>query len=180
MGWEGTVLNTFPPLISAYEQQNIVIKGKAILDGQGSHWWLYLKQKKFFNSKYQKEFFRSNNLTEFKSQINDMSNMEMGFLRPPFIQLYDCKQIIIQDIKVRNSPFWNINPVFCDNVLINNVRIEATHPSPNTDGIDPDSSRNVVISNVEFNVGDDCIAIKSGRDLQGRRIGRPNRQSIDN
>ena len=171
--WEGTVLNTFSPLITAYKQQNIVIKGKAILDGQGSHWWQYLKQKKFIDSKYQKEFFRVNNLTELRSEVEDMSRIKMGFLRPPFIQLFDSTNIIIQDITVRNSPFWNINPVFCDNVLIKKVRIEAPHTSPNTDGIDPDSCRNVTITNVEFDVGDDCIAIKSGRDLQGRRYGRP-------
>ena len=83
------------------------------------------------------------------------------------------KNIHIEDITVKNSPFWNINPVYCENVDIIGVTIEAPVPSPNTDGIDPDSCKNVYISKVKIDVGDDCIAIKSGRDLQGRRIGRP-------
>ena len=74
---------------------------------------------------------------------------------------------------MRDSPFWNLHPVYCDNVIIKGVTITSTIPSPNTDGIDPDSCSNVIISNVTIDIGDDCIAVKSGMDGQGRRIGRP-------
>ena len=99
--------------------------------------------------------------------------MNLAFLRPPFIQPFDSKDILIEGVTIKNSPNWNINPVYCENVVIKEVKVEADIPSPNTDGINPDSCKNVYISKVSINVGDDCIAIKSGRDLQGRRIGRP-------
>ena len=180
MRWEGTVLNNFSPLIYAHKQQNIVIKGKGILEGQGSYWFEeykkleneYMKTKKR-STKYQQEFVKVNNLTEIASETLDMSRISVGFLRPPFIQLFDSKNILIEDITLRNSPFWNINPVFCENVVIRGVKIFAPYTMYNTDGIDPDSCKDMLISNVEIDVGDDCIAIKSGRDLQGRRIGRP-------
>ena len=185
MRWEGTVLNSFSPLIYAHKQQNIVIKGKGILEGQGSYWLTeYNKLKKEFSetkkrsTKYQQEFVKVNNLTEIASETIDMSRIDIGFLRPPFIQLFDSKNILIEDITVRNSPFWNINPVFCENVEIRGVKIRAPSKMRNTDGIDPDSCKDVLISNVEIDVGDDCIAIKSGRDLQGRRIGRPTENVI--
>jgi polygalacturonase len=125
------------------------------------------------DSEYQKEFLRVNNFTESEILFGSEGRATFGFLRPPFIQILNSKNILIKDVLIRNSPFWNINPVYCENVTITGVRIEAPNPSPNTDGIDPDSCKNVFISNVTFNVGDDCIAIKSGRDIQGRSIGRP-------
>ena len=179
MRWEGTVINNFSPLIYAYKQENIGIKGKGTIDGQGSVWWneyhklkdLWTKSK-VRNTKYQKEFLRMNNLKEM-NKTDDTSRMEFAFLRPPFVQFYECKNILIEGIHVKNSPFWNLNPVFSDDIVIKDVTITATVPSPNTDGIDPDSCRNVIISNVTIDVGDDCIAVKSGRDAQGRSFGRP-------
>ena len=180
MRWEGTVINNFSPLIYAYKQQNIGIKGKGTIDGQGSVWWkewyklrdIWMKSK-IRNTTYQQEFLRLNDLNELKNETEDVSRLDLGFLRPPFVQPFDCKNVLIEGIHVKESPFWNLNPVFCDGLVINDVTITATIPSPNTDGIDPDSCRNVIISNVTIDVGDDCIAIKSGRDAQARRIGRP-------
>ena len=99
--------------------------------------------------------------------------LEMGFLRPPLIQILNCRNLSITDLTLKNPPFWTINPVYCDGVTVRGVTIDNPHDSPNTDGINPESSRNVHISDCHINVGDDCITIKSGRDRQGRRIGRP-------
>jgi len=180
MRWEGTVLINFSPLIYAEKVENIAIRGKGIIDGQGKYWWDYKKKLSdelyktgARDSKWQKEFLRVNNMTELKLEMEDWSRVVLAFLRPPFIQPIDSKNILIENITVRNSPFWNINPVFCENVTIHGVSIEAPYEAGNTDGVDPDSCKNMVISNTRFDVGDDCIAIKSGRDLQGRRIGRP-------
>ena len=112
-------------------------------------------------------------MNELRNETEDVSPLEMAFIRPPLVQPFDCKNVLIEGIHFKESPNWNLNPVFCVDVIIKDVTITATIPSPNTDGIDPDSCSNVIISNVTIDVGDDCIAIKSGRDAQGRRIGRP-------
>ncbi|MDB5210405.1 MAG: glycoside hydrolase family 28, partial [Sediminibacterium sp.] len=94
-----------------------------------------------------------------------------SFLRPNFFQPYDCKNVLISGVKMINSPMWNVNPVLCENVTIENLKIIAH--GTNTDGVDPESCKNVLIRNCYFDTGDDCIAIKSGRDEDGRRINRP-------
>ena len=112
MRWEGTEVINFSPLIYAFKQQNIVIKGKGILEGQGSVWWAeWAKLEEAYHknhtrdTKYQKEFFHLNNLTEIHTETDDMNRLKVGFLRPPFIQPFDSNNIIIQDVTVRNSPF---------------------------------------------------------------------------
>jgi len=187
--WEGTQLINFSPLIYADGVENIAIRGHGIFDGHGNVWWddwhklqNEYKQNKTRDTKWQKEFSRLNNVTELVSLFYDdhssdhrdkVLHINTAFLRPSFIQPINSKNLVIQDVTVRNSPFWNINPVYCENITITGVTIEALGDAPNTDGIDPDSCKNILISNVTFNARDDCIAIKSGIDLQGRQIGKP-------
>jgi Glycosyl hydrolases family 28/Pectate lyase superfamily protein len=177
--WEGTEVTGFSPLISADKAENIAIHGRGVLDGQGEAWWSYfraLKQDRKktgvwkTDSKWQQEFIRQNADLELP---DDPEMLKMGFLRPPFIQVLDCKNVSIEDVKIVNSPFWTINPVYSDNVTVRGVTIDNPNDSPNTDGIDPESCRNVHISDCHINAGDDCVTIKSGRDRQGRRINRP-------
>jgi hypothetical protein len=103
---------------------------------------------------------------------DDPKQMKRGFLRPPFIQTMFCKNVQIEGITIRNSPFWTVNPEFCENVTIHAVTINNPH-SPNTDGINPESCKNVHISNCHISVGDDCITIKSGKDAPGRKMAVP-------
>ena len=99
---------------------------------------------------------------------------QMGcFLRPPMIQPVECRNVRIEGISLKDPPFWTINPVYCENVTVTGISIKNPDDSPNTDGINPDSCRNVHISDCHISVGDDCITIKSGRDEDGRRVGRP-------
>jgi polygalacturonase len=98
--------------------------------------------------------------------------IDKKFFRPSFFQAYNCSNIVIEGVTFQNSPFWTINPEFCDNVTVTGVTIFNPH-SPNTDGINPSSCKNVHISNCHISVGDDCITIKSGRDEDGRKYGRP-------
>jgi polygalacturonase len=93
------------------------------------------------------------------------------FLRPNFVQPYRCTNVVIDGLKIRNSPMWELNPVLCHNVTIRNIDID-TH-GPNNDGCDPESCTDVLIENCTFNTGDDCIAIKSGRNADGRRVNVP-------
>ncbi|MGK9119365.1 glycoside hydrolase family 28 protein [Olivibacter jilunii] len=169
--WEGTMVTNFSPFIYAYEAENIRITGRGTLNGNGKKWWAYseVHVKNSPESKWQKEFHKLN-----KNVLHpDLPGwVERGFLRPPFIQPMYCKNVRIDGITIKNSPFWTVNPEFCDNVTIDGVTINNP-PSPNTDGINPESCSNVHISNCHISVGDDCITIKSGKDRSGRKEARP-------
>ncbi len=90
-------------------------------------------------------------------------------LRPNFVQPYRCKNVLIEGVTFTNSPMWVVTPCLCENVIVRGVTV--TSHGPNNDGCDPESCRNVLIENCTFDTGDDCIAIKSGRNADGRRIG---------
>src|SRR5205085_3273649 len=99
-----------------------------------------------------------------------------SYLRPAFIQPYACRNVLIEGVTIRNSPMWEINPVLCTNVTVRHVTIDSH--GPNNDGCDPESCRDVLIEHCTFNTGDDCIAIKSGRNADGRRINVPSENII--
>ena len=177
--WEGTELFNFSPLIYGDSLENIAIHGRGVLDGQGDVWWSFLKRLQEEHasqgvwrkdSSWQHEFARLNRDIELP---DDTQRLDMGFLRPPMIQFLDSKNVSIRDITIRNSPFWTINPVYCDGVVISGITVENPDFAPNTDGIDPESCKNVHISDCHISVGDDCVCIKSGRDGQARRVHRP-------
>lgn len=168
--WEGMELMNYSALIYAYGQENIAITGNGVLDGgaNANTWWSWNA------GRPSKQVNARNLLQELNHKQTDPKTRIFGegsFLRPNFIQPYNCKNILISGVEIIGSPMWNINPVLCENVTIDNVKIIA-HGS-NTDGVDPESCKNVLISNCYFDTGDDCIAIKSGRDEDGRRINKP-------
>jgi polygalacturonase len=180
MRWEGTEVVNFSPLIYGDNVDNVAITGRGLIDGGGEPWWDMFRKLKAehkrtgafpHDSKWQKEFARLN--TDRADWPDDRRMLEVGFLRPPLIQILNCRNLSISDLTLKNPPFWTINPVYCDGVTVRGVTIDNPDDSPNTDGINPESSRNVHISDSHINSGDDCITIKSGRDRQGRRIGRP-------
>jgi polygalacturonase len=175
--WEGMECMNFSPFIYSYKQENIAITGNGTLDGNANNenWWYWCGAKKFgWKEGLGRQNPARDSLHELNHQETDPRTRIFGpghFLRPNFIQPYECKNVLISDVKMVNSPMWNINPVLCENVTIDKVKI-ITH-GPNNDGADPESCKNVLISNCYFDTGDDCIAIKSGRDEDGRRIGKP-------
>ncbi len=179
---EGVMMNSFHPLIYARDAENITIKGEGTLDGQGKAWWT-----EFFKvyvdlrdngvrdvNKYQPMFDRANDANAIKAVTNEdwHPTVDRRFFRPPFFQPISCKNVRVEGVKIINSPFWTLNPQFCENVEVRGVTL-INPPSPNTDGINPESCKNVRISDCYISVGDDCITIKSGRDLQARNIGVP-------
>jgi len=180
MRHEGILMKSFCPLIYAVDAENITIKGEGKIDGQGQKWWdeFYrviedLKANGIRNfNKYQPMWDKANDAKKLYTETNEdyVSSMQRRFFRPPFIQPVRCKNIKIQGITIINSPFWTVNPEFCENVTVDGVTI-ANPLSPNTDGINPESCRYVHISNCHISVGDDCITLKSGRDLQARKLG---------
>ncbi|CAM4024689.1 Pectate lyase superfamily protein [Pedobacter westerhofensis] len=169
--WEGTDVMNFSPLFYGEYLENITITGRGTINGHGKKWWDYAEKevKKSPGSKWQDEFKRLN-----KDVIApDLPGwIELGFLRPPFIQFMNCKNLLIEGITICNSPFWTVNPEFCENVTVKGVTINNPI-SPNTDGINPESCKYVHISDCHISVGDDCITIKSGKDRAGRKMAIP-------
>lgn len=123
---------------------DVVITGEnGTIDGQGDVWWNMWRQR------------------------------TLQFTRPNLVEFVNSGDIIISNVIFKNSPFWNIHPVYCSNVVVRFVTILAPHDSPNTDGIDPDSSSNVCIEDSYISTGDDLVAVKSGWDEYGIAYGRP-------
>ena len=178
--WEGTVMNTLSPLIYAHDAENLTITGRGTLNGNGFKWWSWEKETRELIKKNGGKLPALNKLQRMWEEANEdleisdyyKPSLERRMFRPPFIQFYECNNVLIENVKIVNSPFWTVNPEFCDNVTIKGITINNV-PSPNTDGINPESCRNVHISDCHISVGDDCITIKSGRDAQGRRLGVP-------
>ena len=182
MRYEGVMMKSFSPLIYAVDAENITIKGEGKLEGQGKKWWDELF--KVMNdlkdngirdvNKYQKMWDEANDVKSLYDETNQdyVSTLQRRFFRPPFIQTLRCKNIKIEGVTIVNSPFWTVNPQFSENIKITGLTI-INPKSPNTDGINPESCKNVHISDCHISVGDDCITIKSGRDLQGRRFATP-------
>jgi polygalacturonase len=93
--------------------------------------------------------------------------------RPRLVRLVHCKQVVIEQLHLKNPGMWTVNPLFCEFVRVDGVTIQNPVPSPNTDGINPESCRNVQILNCTIDAGDDCVTLKSGKDAAGRRMGQP-------
>ena len=169
--YEGIDVKSFSPLFYAYKAENISIIGRGLINGHGKKWWDYVLSFKEgpTRNKWQRTF---DSLNKGILLPDDQTQLKKGFLRPPLIQPMFCKNVRIEGITIINSPFWTVNPEFCENVTIDGVTINNPH-SPNTDGINPESCKYVHISNCHISVGDDCITIKSGKDIPGRAKATP-------
>lgn len=180
--WEGVECMNYTPLIYAYEEENIAITGSGILDGQGnvSNWWSWKgnKQDGWKDGTPNQKMGRKLLFDMAESNVPPEERIlgDGFFLRPNFFQPYKCKNVLIDGVKFINSPMWFLNPVLCENVTVSNLTIEGL--GPNNDGCNPESSKNVHIKNCYFDTGDDCIAIKSGRNNDGRRINVPSENII--
>lgn len=182
--WEGVECYNYSPLIYAFGQENIAITGKGILDGQAnsSNWWKWNGNKNFGwqpGMPSQRDSSSRPKLMKMNNEGIDVEKRVFGkgfYLRPNFVQFIKCKNILLEDITITNSPMWIIHPVLSENITIKNVK--TISEGPNTDGCDPESCKNVLIENCYFDNGDDCIAIKSGRNLDGRRINIPSENII--
>jgi polygalacturonase len=180
--WEGMECMNISPFIYAFEQKNVAITGEGTLDGQSNneHWWLWHGDAKYGwkNGLPSQRAARAKlyEMMEKGVPVNDRVFGDGSYLRPNFIQPYRCKNVLIEGVTIVNSPMWEVHPVLCENVTVRNVRI-SSH-GPNNDGCDPESCKDVLIENCHFDTGDDCIAIKSGRNEDGRRIGVPTENII--
>jgi unsaturated rhamnogalacturonyl hydrolase len=176
--FEGIECMNYSPLIYAYEQENVAITGKGTLDGSASRetWWSWndpAKGRPTLQAAARKQLDKQGTAGV---PVADRVQGEGSFLRPAFIQPYRCKNVLIEGVRIINSPMWEMNPVLCTNVTIRGVSVNS-HGS-NNDGCDPESCKDVLIEDCTFDTGDDCIAIKSGRNNDGRRIGVPSEDIV--
>lgn len=179
--FEGMELMNYSPLIYAKNKKNIAITGNGILNGQASsaNWWPWKgssSEGEFYGFvKGQASQLDAGNLPtlmEMSDKNTPIADRKFGhghYLRPNFIEPFECENVLIQGVKIINAPFWVIHPIKSNNVIVDGVDIQSH--GPNNDGCDPEYSKNVLIKNCTFNTGDDCIAIKAGRDAEGRRVG---------
>ncbi len=164
--WEGVEIQNYSPLIFAAGCENVAIRGKGTIDGQGKAWWDWANKRQ---SAYGKLY--NGTTTKSGAQPDDRVFGEKNAgLRPSLVEFYDCKHVLVEGVTLRESPCWTIHPVYSEDVTIRGVTIVGT--GPNTDGIDPDSCQQVLIEKCTLDTGDDCVAIKSGRDHDGRRVGK--------
>jgi polygalacturonase len=180
--FEGVELMGLSPLIYAYGATNVAITGTGTLDGRAGneHWWGW-KGSAAYGWKQGDPHQRAATvrLGQMAESGVPVAQRKFGVgdsLRPQFIQPYRCRNVLIEGVTIRNSPMWEINPVLCTNVTVRRVTIDSH--GPNNDGCDPESCRDVLIEHCLFNTGDDCIAIKSGRNADGRRVNVPSENII--
>jgi polygalacturonase len=181
--WEGTELYNYSPFVYAYDQVNIAITGRGTLDGQANagNWW-------YWKGEWSRRTWEIGPQNQATSRAILQQMAEDGvpveerifgpghYLRPQFIQFYRCRNILIDGVTIINSPMWIIHPVLSENITIQNVTVNSH--GPNNDGCNPESSRNVLIQDSYFDTGDDCIAIKSGRNADGRRLAVPSENIV--
>ena len=168
--WEGTECFNYSPFIYAYQCTNVAVTGKGTIDGNGSV---------TFNGWHAIQGPAVDRLRQMGIDSVPVYQRVFGeghYLRPCMIQFYGCKNVLVEDLKIYDSPFWIIHPVFCDNVTVRNVYIDSNNY--NNDGCDPESCKIVLIENCTFDTGDDCIAIKSGRNQDGRKWNIPSENII--
>lgn len=180
--------------ISGRNLENVAITGQGSIDGSGDA-WRPLKKEKVTERMWKQKVasggvVRSGNYwfpTAASLKGHEMSDMNVprkdmtetqwleikDFLRPVMISFIECKNVLLEGVLFENSPAWNIHPLMCENVIIDGIYVKNPSYSQNGDGLDLESCVNSIVVNSTFDVGDDAICIKSGKDEDGRRRGRP-------
>jgi polygalacturonase len=173
--WSGYEVYGYQPLLFARNVTNVSVKGDGCFDGQGKAWWevnARLRKGESYSSNQTQEITALNKALKVSIRSN-IVEWDSQFLRPPLLQFIDCRHVTLEGITLRNSPFWNTHLVYCDDVSVRGVTIQNPSTTPNGDGLDIDSCSNVRVTDCHFDVGDDCLCLKSGIDEDGRRVGKP-------
>jgi polygalacturonase len=173
--WEGIEVFSYSPLIYARDESDIAITGEGTLDGNASEdsWWAMTRaEEKGFEDSKQK----LRELLEKDVPVADRVFGEGSNLRPVFVQLMNCERALVKGVILKNAPFWMIHPLMSRHISV--VGVTCDSKGPNNDGCDPESCDHVLIEGCTFNTRDDGVAIKAGRNADGRRIGMPSRNII--
>ncbi|MEQ7154847.1 glycoside hydrolase family 28 protein [Brevundimonas aurifodinae] len=168
--WEGTEVYNHSPLIYARGQTDVALTGKGRIEGGGRDYWFTWRPEQRPDQ---------TRLRQMGADGVPVDQRVFGLghkLRPAFVQFIDCRRVLIEGPHFEDSPFWVLHPVYCDHVTVRDVSIRSKHL--NSDGCDPDSCTNVLIESCRFDVSDDCVAVKSGRDQDGWRVARPSSRIV--
>lgn len=175
--WEGQPMYNYSAFIYAKDAVNIALTGEGTLDGQAGDGTPWCWMSRDYMTDYQDEDRTALiNMNNNRVPIEERVFGEGHFLRPNFIQVIGCENVLVEGITLLRSPMWEVNPVLCTNVTVRGIHISTK--AANNDGIDPESSNYVLIEDNYFDTGDDCIAIKSGRNADGRATNTPSQNII--
>jgi hypothetical protein len=165
--FEGVETKAPAAMIGGHNLENIAITGRGTIQADNAEW-----RKLMSDAGNRQGWMEMLQRIERKETIpDDLRAKGAQSLRADFIRPVESKNVLIEGIHIVGSPMWTIHPLYCENVVIRNVVVE-TYPGANTDGVDIDSCRHVRISDSYFSTGDDAICIKSGKDVDGRRVNR--------
>jgi len=172
--WGGVECYNYSPLIYARECENIALTGEGMLDGNGLRWWRW--QTPF--SRKELDAHRNNIQLESRGVPVDerVYGTEEAGMRPQFIAPVQCRNLLIEGLTITGGPFWTFDLTYCENIIVRRIKIE--NHGPNNDGLNIDSSRNVLIEHCEFQTGDDAVCLKSGINEDGRRVNRPSENVV--
>ncbi|GAA4949341.1 exopolygalacturonase PelB [Halioxenophilus aromaticivorans] len=163
--WEGTEMYGYSPLIYANDVHDIAITGPGIIDGNAdSEFFAWYPNEKPDQLKLRKMGIAGD-------PVSQRQFGEGHFLRPGLIQIINAERVLLDGFEARNSPFWINHLIYTTHATVRNLNVNSHHP--NNDGVDVDSSSYVLIENNVFRTGDDSVVVKSGRDQDGRSIGKP-------
>lgn len=177
--FEGVECMNYSPMIYAYGERDIAITGSGTIDAQAStaNWWSWI-------SRTDQSIIPGR--TEAKARLTQAAERGVppeqrllgsgAYHRPSFIQPYRCTNVLIDGPTLKGSPMWVMHPVLCTNITVRNVTVNSL--GPNNDGCNPESCRDMLIERCDFTTGDDCIAIKSGRNFDGRRVNVPSENIV--
>lgn len=181
--WEGLGCYNISPLIYANGQHDIAITGEGTIDGAASKdaWWFWQQTKPIFGwteGRYTMIPSRKalQEMSENGTPISERIFNKVNPMRPQSVNFMNCERVLIQDVTLLRSPFWVLHPCLCTDVIVRGVKV--INDGPNGDGCDPESCNRVLIENCIFQTGDDCIAIKSGRNKDGRMWNVPSQNMI--
>ena len=180
--WEGLDLMNYQPCIYAIDCVNIALTGEGVVNGNGSNerWW-YMKGHKVHGYHEGVDEWQGTAKVGTRAELLKMCDKNVPVeqrvfgkgkgLRPQLVNFVRCENVLIEGVELLNSPFWVMHPLLCKNVIVRNVKV--FNEGPNGDGCDPESCENVLIEGCTFHTGDDCIALKSGRNGDGLRANIP-------
>ena len=171
--WEGIECYNYSPLIYAYNCKNIAIMGEGTLQAKMSRWEAWFERTSAHMNSLKRMYISAaeEESVQERYMVNDSSNM-----RPHFIQLNRCSNVLLDGFLIKNSPFWTIHPYMSQQVVIRNLKVYAH--GCNNDGCDPEMSQDILIENCVFDQGDDAIAVKSGRNQDAWRLNKPSRNIV--
>lgn len=186
--------------LSATNAENIAVTGAGVIDGNGSVWHMGFRDR-FTEREWKKKVASGGIVSEDSSRwfptektlkghltkdngilkegktLKDFESVK-DYLRPNMVVFTSCKKVLLEGVTFQNSPAWCLHPLMCENITLRNVYVKNPEIAPNGDGVDLESCKNVLVEGSTFDVGDDGICIKSGRDEEGRKRGMPTENAI--